>query len=207
MSQFKTIKAAKDYLANRIAAQAVRENIPLSESERKMLYFSETDWTLPDMKQVSAEFDRDYDQNEYEQKIASLICNIQAHHYSHNREEEESWDQAVEKLGEGDHYLSVLVGAAHSAAAGFLPTFVRSSVRPRHDRLKLWGTASAIVLGFMVLLGLGNWLFGSRFWTVMDWLFDRNHSGLLILAAIAVWAAWNIRDDLKMIVRGILSRR
>ena len=60
-----------------------------------MLYFSETDWTLPDMAEVSAAFDRDYDQNEYEHKIAVLIRNISADNQGHNPEEEEAWDNAV----------------------------------------------------------------------------------------------------------------
>jgi len=69
VNQFWTAKQAKDYLAGEIAAEVTREGVSLSEMERKMLYFSETDWTLPDMAQVSAEFDRDYDQDEYERKI------------------------------------------------------------------------------------------------------------------------------------------
>lgn len=54
MASFRTAKEAKDYIAERIAAEAARESVPLSEVERKMLYWSETDWTLPDMKQVGA---------------------------------------------------------------------------------------------------------------------------------------------------------
>ena len=44
----------------------------------RMLYFTETGWTLPDMKQVSSDFDRDYDQGEYEQKIGGLVSKIQS---------------------------------------------------------------------------------------------------------------------------------
>ena len=44
-----------------------------------MLYFSETDWTLPDIMQVNDEFDRDYDQDEYEKKITHLIRKAAAH--------------------------------------------------------------------------------------------------------------------------------
>ena len=71
-----TTKEAKDLLAGIIAAEAKREGVPLSELEHKMLYFSESDWTLPDMAAVSAEFDRDCDANEYEQKIARLVQKI-----------------------------------------------------------------------------------------------------------------------------------
>ena len=59
----------------RIVAEAQREGVSLSEIERKMLYFSETDWTLPDIDKVSEAFEREYDNDEYEKKITSLINN------------------------------------------------------------------------------------------------------------------------------------
>ena len=114
MASFRTAKEAKDYIAERIAAEAARESVPLSEVERKMLYWSETDWTLPDMKQVGAEFERDYDDTAYEQKITRLVANLTADHHHQNEAEEEKWDAAVYKLSEGDHYLSVLVGNTES---------------------------------------------------------------------------------------------
>jgi len=59
VADFRTIKEAKDFLANQIAAEAARENVPLSEVERKMLYWAETDWTLPEMMRVVTECDCD----------------------------------------------------------------------------------------------------------------------------------------------------
>jgi hypothetical protein len=56
---FHGAREAKEFLASRIVEEAVRECTPLSEVERKMLYFSETDWTLPDIDTVSDLFDRD----------------------------------------------------------------------------------------------------------------------------------------------------
>ena len=100
VNQIATVEQAKDYLADRIAAEATREGAPLTEIERKMLYFSETDWTLPNMAEVSAEFDRDYDQDEYEEKVAHLIANITADRHHHNQDEEGKWDAAVCKLSE-----------------------------------------------------------------------------------------------------------
>ncbi len=154
MAACATVKQAKDYLAERIAAAAAEEGVPLSEIERKMLYFSQTDWTLPNMAQVSAQFDEEYDQDAYEQKIDGLVRKITAHHHGNNPEEEESWDSAVEKLSEGDHYLSVLTD----------PSLVHpnSSVRPPHDILKLWLTAFAIVLVLLGVVALRLWLFGPK---------------------------------------------
>jgi len=83
-----------------------------------MLYFTETGWTLPDMKQVSSEFDRDYDQDEYEQKIGGLVSKIQSRLRTQGDPEEETWDQAITKLSRGDHYLLVLIDAANPAIKG-----------------------------------------------------------------------------------------
>jgi hypothetical protein len=47
---FKTTRDAKEYLVSRIVAEADRAGIQLSDIERKMLYFSETGWTLPDIQ-------------------------------------------------------------------------------------------------------------------------------------------------------------
>ena len=68
---FANAREAKEFLVTRIVAEAQRESVSLSEVERKMLYFSETGWTLPDIMVVSDAFDRDYDQAKYEEKIAN----------------------------------------------------------------------------------------------------------------------------------------
>lgn len=67
------MREAKEYLIGRIVDEAQRENVPLSEIERKMLYFTESAWTLPDIMDVAEKFDEEYDQPEYERKIASLV--------------------------------------------------------------------------------------------------------------------------------------
>src|SRR5436309_14122782 len=70
MNAVRDAREAKEFLISKIVAEAQRENAPLSEIERKMLYFTESGWTLPDIMQVSEQFDREYDQDEYEKKIA-----------------------------------------------------------------------------------------------------------------------------------------
>lgn len=115
---FRTIREAKDFLASSIAEEAHRNGLPLTEVERKMLYFTETGWTLPDMKEVSAEFDRDYDQKDYERKIGELVNKIQVRLADQGQLEQERWNAALEKLSRGDHYLSVLADAARPTRKG-----------------------------------------------------------------------------------------
>ncbi len=71
MRAFHSGRQAKEFLIPRIVAEAERENVPLSEVERKMLYFTESGWTLPDMTAIYEQFDRDYEQDEYEEDCTS----------------------------------------------------------------------------------------------------------------------------------------
>ncbi len=60
MNRFQTVRDAKEYMVRRILAQAKQDGVPLSDVERDMLYFSETDWTLPNMMAISQDFDQNY---------------------------------------------------------------------------------------------------------------------------------------------------
>ena len=73
MKAFHSGREAKEFLISQIVEEAQRQNIPLSEVERKMLYFTESGWTLHDIMKVNEDFDREYDQDEYERKIAKLV--------------------------------------------------------------------------------------------------------------------------------------
>src|SRR5271170_3447591 len=105
MQTFATTPNAKEFLVGRIVAEAARESVSLSETERKMLYFSETAWTLPDMMEVSDAFDREYDQSEYEEKIGELARNFRERADSADPSELEAWNEAVRTISAEDHYL------------------------------------------------------------------------------------------------------
>ena len=70
MTAFHNGREAKEFLISEIIVEAQRDNVLLSEVEHIMLYFTESGWTLPDIMKVSGDFDREYDQDKYEQKIA-----------------------------------------------------------------------------------------------------------------------------------------
>jgi hypothetical protein len=154
MVKFDSQRGAKEYLVGKIVAEAEREGKPLLEIERKMLYFSETDWTLPDIMEVNAEFERDYDNDEYERKICGLGQAIEAQLKNASAEESEMWYAAIQKLSDGDHYLLVLLNPRLASGS--------ASKRPPGDLLKLWLTAFAIVLGMLGVVLLHQRFFGSR---------------------------------------------
>lgn len=153
MARFNSQRDPKEYLISRIVAEAKQEGVPLSDVERKMLYFSETDWTLPGILEVNAEFERDYDETEYEEKIADLVRNLESRA---TPEEQDMFDDALLKLSDGDHYLQILIGNAsvrseHSALgklAPWLPAIDAPAKRRPGDMRRL------------ILVGLG---FGALF--------------------------------------------
>jgi hypothetical protein len=143
MSQrFSSARTAKEDLVERIVAQAKQDGTELSEIERKMLYFTETGWTLPDMAQVSAKFDQEYSQDEYEGKIAQIVLRV---HETAGDADEETWDEAVAVLSSDDHYLLVLIN----------PRLTRSQAR------LTGGLAKPFLLGALiaVLIAAGYWIF------------------------------------------------
>jgi hypothetical protein len=124
---------AKEYLISQIVEEAQKENIHLSEIERKMLYFTESQETPPDMSDINDQFEREYDSSEYEKKIANLVHNARERARRETPEKEHRWNEAIADLRNEDHYLLVMVAQASR------------SVRPRGDQLKLLCTALGIV--------------------------------------------------------------
>ena len=101
-------KEAKDFLVEQTAEQAALENVPLSELEKKMMYFTESDpASCPNPLELNEEFEGQCETPEYEAKIAHLL------HHAYKRLKEESpqkardWDDALRTLRKGDHYLLV----------------------------------------------------------------------------------------------------
>jgi hypothetical protein len=104
-----TPRGAKEYLIARIVAEAKRENVELSEVERKMLYHSEKGWTLPDMEQVHDAFERYHHILEYEGKVNGLIQNLCARDRAVDRK---AWNHAVRVLQGEHHYVMSLIAAS-----------------------------------------------------------------------------------------------
>jgi len=100
MKAFHSGREAKEFLISQIVEEAQLENIPLSEVERKMLYFTESGWTLPDIMKVNQDFDCEYDQDEYEHKIAKLVRNADKRIRRGARDDYDKWWAAIRFLNE-----------------------------------------------------------------------------------------------------------
>ncbi|PYX47360.1 MAG: hypothetical protein DMG79_14115 [Acidobacteria bacterium] len=91
---------------------------------------------------MSEQFDREYDQEHYEKKIARIIAEAYTHILQDSRVEYEKWWDAVRFLRREDHYISVLIGLA--------------SLRPRGDQWKLLVTGLVTVACILVWIILSN---------------------------------------------------
>jgi len=129
-------KQAKDFLVQQTAEQAARESVPLSETEKKMMYFTESDATSCDNPvELNEEFEAQYDTADYETKISRLL------HHAYDRlkledpEGKRTWDQAIRTLRKGDHYFLVLWDIKPR------------SEHPTRDFFKLLGVGMLIAVG------------------------------------------------------------
>ena len=176
---FHTGREAKEFLISKIVAEAESENVLLSDIERKMLYFTESGWTLPDMMEVNEDFDREYDQAEYERKIAKVVKKADKRLRKSPREDYDRWWAAIRFLQREDHYISVMIGLA--------------GLRPRGDQLRLFATALAIVVCIVV------WIFVSIKYNIP--MLSRGSLGIF------AWAVVGCLFVAYMLLRFILGRK
>ncbi|MGO9592059.1 MAG: hypothetical protein ACLP3K_18665 [Candidatus Acidiferrales bacterium] len=101
-------KEAKDFFVERTAEQAALESVPLSELEKRMMYFTESDpASCPNPLELNDEFEGQYDTPEYEAKIARLLHGAYKRLKAEAPQKARDWDDAVRTLRKGDHYLLV----------------------------------------------------------------------------------------------------
>ena len=110
MTTFQTGAEAKEYFVDQIVREAARQEVPLAELERQILYFTET---APDAKpeflEQSARFDSQYDMEEFEGKICNLLRGAWQHADTDVRE---NLRAAYEALRKEDHYILVMIREA-----------------------------------------------------------------------------------------------
>lgn len=178
MKAFHSGREAKEFLISKIVEEARRDNVPLSELEHKMLYFTESGWTLPDIIKVFEDFDREYNQDEYEHKIAKLVSKADRCIRKESRDDYERWWAAIRFLQREDHYISVMIGLA--------------GLRPRGDQLRLFAAGLGIVACILA-------------WTFISIKYDipapsRGNFGMFVWAVLAcLFVAY-------MLLRVILGR-
>lgn len=136
---------AKQFLISRVIEESELEHIALSEVERKMLHFTEVHPSLPDIYDVNAEFERNYDSDEYETKIAGLLKNARDRDRKPSPGREQDWKDAIDALRKEDDYILVMTDQAFGPSSS-------ETVR----RQKIWayvfmGIVFALYLAWKIL--------------------------------------------------------
>jgi hypothetical protein len=138
---------AKEFLISRVVQEAESSHVKLSDVEKKMLYFTEVHPSLPDILEVNADFERNYDSDEYEHKIAQLLRSARARDSQSSPSGEQEWKDALNTLKKEDHYILVMVSLA----------FGRDSAAQGH-RVRRFLIYTAVGIG--VVIALVWWSFG-----------------------------------------------
>jgi len=115
---------AKEFLVSRIVEEARGRHVKLSDLERKMLYFSETYPTLPDMMEVAQEFESKYDDEKYEEKIKRLSRRAFDHDRRESPDNVRLWREAITLLKKEDHYILVMLDVPRSVTDLLKAVFV-----------------------------------------------------------------------------------
>jgi hypothetical protein len=102
------LREAKDFLVTQAAEQAAFEGAPLSDLEKRMMYFTESDGAIEDPSTLNEEFDGQYDSEEYESRISKPLHHPHARAKKENTRTARPWSEAIRALSKDDHDLLVL---------------------------------------------------------------------------------------------------
>lgn len=112
-------KEAKDFLVQQTAEQAALESVPLSDLEKRMMYFVENDpASCLDPLELNDEFEAQYDTQQYEAKIAGLLQRAYKRLKKEHSAKMHIWGEAAKTLSRGDHYLPVMLRHGSANANG-----------------------------------------------------------------------------------------
>lgn len=135
-------REAKDFLVQQTVEQARLEGVPLSELEKRMMYFTESGYVPEDPIALNEEFEAEYDTDEYEAKITQLLGHAYKRARKENDETRRGFDAAIKCLRRGDHYLLVMWDMRPAS------DLVRA---PRRDLVIGWGLGTLIIAGFYAI--------------------------------------------------------
>ena len=115
--RYMRVLEAKDFLVQQTEEQAILEGTPLSDLEKRMMYFTEIGKCPEDPIALNREFEAKYDTAAYEKKIYLLMGNAYSRIKNEEQENLRQWDNAIQVLSRGDHYILVLWGRSTGRTA------------------------------------------------------------------------------------------
>jgi hypothetical protein len=139
--------SAKQFLISKVVEEAEFVHVTLSEVEKKMLYFTEVHPSLPDIYEVNAEFERNYDSDEYEAKVARLLKKARDRDGKESPSGEQQRKDALDALKKEDHYILVMVSQAFGAG----------SASSGGNRVRDFLIYIAVGIGVVLMVILASW--------------------------------------------------
>ena len=103
---------AKRFFVDKITAQAKTEGVPLSDAERQMLSFSESDPEFVPSPGLVEKLQAEMSDEEYEAKVAGLIERAWRRDVEADTTARDAYREAFTVLSQGDHYLLVMIQRA-----------------------------------------------------------------------------------------------
>jgi hypothetical protein len=185
------VREAKDFLVQQAAEQATLEGVPLSDLEKRMMYFTESGYVPEDPIKLNEEFESEHDSGEYEAKISRLLHHAYQRLRKENDAARKNWDLAIRCLRRGDHYLLVmwdiapytwtpvrdslklLASALAIIAFAFLVFFISGKLEPQWSWLREAAqTHWHVLFAMFIAIFLAVLFFPRRVGNAMDWLLD-----------------------------------
>jgi hypothetical protein len=99
---------AKDFLVKQAVEQARLEGVPLSDLEKRMMYFTETGQCPEDPIALNEEFEKEYETDEYERRVKKLLANARRRLKEERSPSFAEWEESLKVLDETDDYILIM---------------------------------------------------------------------------------------------------
>ena len=100
---------AKAFFVEKIIFQAQKDNEPLSDAEKYMLQWTETEDGFEMNQVLIDQFNAETNDSEYEKKISNLLRSAYEADVTNASEMKEKYRDAYKTLKKGDHYILVMI--------------------------------------------------------------------------------------------------
>jgi hypothetical protein len=107
-----TQSEAKRYFVEKVVQQARSEGVILSDAERGMLSWSESDPEFKADPELADQLATEMSDQEYESKVIGLLARRFATEVGEDPGSIETWRQPYAVLGQGDHYILIMINKA-----------------------------------------------------------------------------------------------
>jgi hypothetical protein len=109
---FHTQTEAKQFFVEKVIRQADAEGMSLSDDERSMLLWSESEQDSVADPELEARLSASISDADYELKIAGLLSRGLAEDVQRDASSKQQWQEARAILSKGDHYILLIIETA-----------------------------------------------------------------------------------------------